>query len=541
MNIDTEPAIRFLLDGQEQSVAGVSPTRTLLQYLREDLGRHGTKEGCAEGDCGACTVVLGELRAGQLVYSSVNACIRMLATVHGCEVITVESLAATDGRLHPVQQAVVDAHASQCGFCTPGFVMSLFHSYLYHPVPTLTEIRIGLSGNLCRCTGYRPLLEAGCRLPEYPEPKRWSRAEAFAPTRREALARIQSSAMLDLHSPQGRFLAPRRLEDLAVLLEAHPDATLLAGGTDLGLHVTKQLREFSLLIQVTAIPELQCIEETPEGWRMGAAVRLEDAFRTLVSAYPQLQELWERFASPPIRHSGTLGGNIANGSPIGDSMPFLLALDAHVCLRKGERLRRLPLADFYRGYRQTALESAEFLQAIDIPRPWPGLRLAVYKIAKRWDQDISAICMAIALTVGPAAADAAETILLARIGLGGMAAIPQRAYRCEAYLQGQAWSMDTFTHAQSVLRGDFSPWSDLRASADYRQTVAGNLLLRYFLENTPVGTQSPGHEPVRIFDPCLLSAADPSPCAATPTMDPVLATDPAQETLPITSRHSPHA
>jgi xanthine dehydrogenase small subunit len=472
-------AIRFILDDEIIEAHGVAPTTTLLQYLRNTLGRTGSKEGCAEGDCGACTVVLGELDGESIRYRSVNACIQFLPTVDGKEVVTVESLSKNPTQpLHPVQQALVDQHASQCGFCTPGFVMSLFDLYLNQPGAQRAQVLNALSGNLCRCTGYRPIIDAGCQMHSYPTPARWSAADAHSDARRQQLLALQRSETLSLDTG---YIAPRSLSELADRYLTQPDALLLAGGTDIGLWVTKQLRSLPTLIYLGEIVALQQISERNGLLEIGAAVRLEDAYAALVAHYPMLDELHRRFASPPIRHAATLCGNLANGSPIGDSMPILIALGAQLLLRRGDVTRTLALEDFYLGYQKKALQAGEFIEAVHIPLPHPNGIVASYKIAKRTDQDISAVCGAYQLDI------AQGRIRAARIAYGGMAAIPQRASRTEARLVGQPWSLASVRAAAAALAEDFTPLSDLRASADYRLTVAQNLLQRLYLEHAEPG------------------------------------------------------
>jgi len=473
--------VRFMLDGQCVEAGDVPPTLTLLQYLREHLGRTGTKEGCAEGDCGACTVVVGELQADRMHYRAVNSCIRFLPTLDGREVVTVESLRSADGALHPVQQAMVDCHASQCGFCTPGFVMSLFALYLEGGKTDRETVVDALSGNLCRCTGYRPIIEAGCRMHDYPEPAAWSGADAQSAERRAALQAISRSPGQGSQLVPG-FHAPTSVDELATLYLARPESLLLAGATDIGLWVTKQMRDLPPLIYLGEVTELRTLREADGMLEIGAAVTLSDAYAAIVARYPMLAELANRFASPPIRNSGTLCGNIANGSPIGDSMPILIALGATVLLRKGGDSRILPLQDLYLGYQKKALAEGEFVAAVHIPLPVeltaPAARhVATYKISKRFDQDISAVCAAFLVEVSDG------RITLARVCFGGMAAIPQRATQCEAALTGQPWSAATMSAAMTALAQDYQPLSDMRASSAYRMQVAQNLLLRFHAEH----------------------------------------------------------
>ena len=490
--------IRFRLDGATIELADPAPTRTLLEFLREDLGRCGTKEGCAEGDCGACTVVIGTPKAERIDWRTVNACIRFLPMLNGCEVVTVESLAAPDGTLHPVQEAMVEAHASQCGFCTPGFVMSLFGLYLDNPHPDRATACAALAGNLCRCTGYRPILDAACKPHRgHPAPVRWSRNDAQSGERRAALAAIQPTRPVHIAPRPGvhnGFDAPLNLDDLARLCVEHPDALLLAGATDIGLWVTKQLRTLPRLIYLGQVSALAQVHRTRDRLHVGAAVSLSDGLKAVVQEYPMLAELAERFASPPIRNAGTLVGNIANGSPIGDSMPVLIALGATVTLRQGGARRELPLEDLYLGYQKKALGPGEFVASVNVPLAQAERRVASYKVAKRRDQDISAVCAGIAVDVRDG------VITAARIAFGGMAATPRRAAAAEAALAGQPFSAASFDAAAAALASDYQPLTDMRASADYRLLVAGNLLRRFFLEHARDPAATTAHPPLTVAE-----------------------------------------
>jgi len=477
--------LRFILDGELVELDRVEPTRSVLQYLREDLLRVGSKEGCAEGDCGACTVVIAELAGDALQYRAVNACIQFLPTLDGKALFTVESLKASDGSLHPVQQSLVDHHGSQCGFCTPGFVMSMFALYKNNPSPTRADIDDALSGNLCRCTGYRPIIDACMHMYDYPIAQD-SDAQLV-----EQLRGLQRQQGMSLELEQASYHAPATVDELASLYQQNPTARILAGGTDVGLWVTKQLRELPLIIYLGNVKELKQISRQDGAIEIGAAVTLSDALDEIVGQFPELAEMFRRFASVPVRNAGTLVGNVANGSPIGDSMPALMVLDTRVKLRRGSRLREMALADLYLDYMKNALQAGEFIESIEIPAREDAILLRCYKLSKRFDQDISAVCMAIALRLD------GDRVAEIRIALGGMAAIPKRAALAEACLRGEAWDEETVKRAMQQLGQDFTPLSDMRASADYRARAAANLLYRFFLETRP--QQPLGAQAVNVF------------------------------------------
>lgn len=481
--------IRFFHRGALVEVAGAHPTRSVLDWLREDAHCTGTKEGCNEGDCGACTVVVGELAdAGEpgavrgLRLSTVNACIQFLPTLHGKALFTVEDLKAINGgELHPTQQAMVECHGSQCGFCTPGFVMSLWSSYEHHQAcasrPSRQQLADELSGNLCRCTGYRPILDAGQRMFDLPATLLDTRpviaalqALAGEPGFHYAAANVQAQGRVD------HFHAPRTLDELAAQLERNPRARLLAGSTDIGLWVNKQFRDVGDLVYVGDVADMKTIDEVGGELVIGAGASLEAAWRALTLRVESLTDVWLRFASPPIRNAGTMGGNVANGSPIGDSAPVLMALDASLLLRKGAVTRRVPLDAFYLGYMKNQLQPGEFVQAIVVPLAATAREVRAYKISKRFDCDISALCAGLAIEFD------ADLVRDVRIALGGMAAVVKRARATEAAIKGQPWTEATVKVAQATLAAEFQPLSDMRASAAYRLQVAQNLLQRFWLE-----------------------------------------------------------
>ena len=465
-------SIRFLLNGEPLEIETAEPTQSVLQFLRDDLQLFGTKEGCAEGDCGACTVVVASLRDDELFYEAVNACIQFVPTLQGKALYTVEYLKSADGTMHPVQQSLVDNHASQCGFCTPGFVMSMFALYLQNRQPARETIDDALSGNLCRCTGYKPIIEACERMDQYP------RREENTAQLLEQLKSLQTKP-LDIHEDNHRYSAPSTLEALADAYLQRPSATLLAGGTDVGLWVTKQLRDLPDVIYLGGVQALNRIDEDNGQLRFGAAVSLERACSRIVACYPSLKTFFRRFASLPVRNAGTLVGNIANGSPIGDSMPALIALGASVRLRRGTETRDIPLEELYLDYMKKSLAEGEFVESVSIPAQ-QAARIAAYKLSKRFDQDISAVCAAFALTL-----DGNNQVSDIRIAYGGMAAIPKRATKTENILRGQPWNEATLQQAKQALAEDFQPLTDMRASDFYRARTAANLLRRFFLQTRP--------------------------------------------------------
>jgi len=438
-------SLEFFLNGERVSLAA-DATRTVLTWLRERRGLIGTKEGCAEGDCGACTVVLADLHGGKLRYQPVNACILCLGTLDGKEVITVENL-----KNHAVQQAMVECHGSQCGFCTPGFVMAL---YAHHKSGSTGALADAIAGNLCRCTGYRPILEAGSRMAQLADAADESADDKARRARLEALPK-------DAVRVDG-FFAPASAAELAGYLARHPQATLLAGGTDVGLMITKQHKDLGEVAYIGRVAEMRVVHDGKGELEIGGAVTYAEAYAALAGIHADIGELLRRLGAVQVRAAGTLAGNIANGSPIGDTMPVLLALNASLVLQKESSSREIPLDHFYTGYRKSVLQPGEFIRAVRIPKLAPGARFAAYKLSKRFDQDISAVCAAFH-------AKGSE----ARFGFGGMAATPARARRAEAAWQGGVEA------ACVALAEDFKPISDARASSWYRTAAAQNLLRKF--------------------------------------------------------------
>ncbi len=443
--------VSFLLNGAPVRVTDQPATRTLLDWLREDRGMTGTKEGCNEGDCGACTVMVTDARGAR----AVNSCILLLPQLNGKAVRTVEGLSGPGGQMHPVQTAMVDHHGSQCGFCTPGIVASLAAAHTNGE----TKFDDVLAGNLCRCTGYAPIIRAAEAAVSQPVPD-WMQAD------QGAVAALDSAALP---------FAPTSSDELAAWYTANPDATLIAGATDVGLWVTKMLRDLAPVAFLGGCADLKAISEDASGMHVGAMVTLADLLPAIAPRHPSFAEMLRRFASTQVRNAATIGGNIANGSPIGDAPPALIALGAELHLRKGDTRRTIPLESFFIDYGKQDRASGEFVEGITVPDQ-PD-RLRCYKLSKRFDQDISAVCGCLSVTVENG------IVAGAKLAYGGMAGIPKRAANAEAALIGQPWTEDTVRAAMAAYAQDFTPLTDMRASAAYRLETAANMLLRYFHED----------------------------------------------------------
>jgi xanthine dehydrogenase small subunit len=496
--------IEFYLNGQPQKLDAVDPNMSVLAYLRTKMALTGTKEGCASGDCGACTVAIGSIDPQHpdiLRYDNINSCIAVVGSLHGKHLVTVDALKSEPP--HPVQQAMVEHHAAQCGFCTPGIVMSLFTVHqscqTNDQPPEMETLLDALSGNLCRCTGYRPILAAAATacLPDpsqhgNPIETDWLNNLAM----RDELIRIarQHGSLND--EKNQRYESPKTLAELRALRTAHPDARLIAGGTDLMLEVTQQLNRFEHLIALEGVDELHQMEVRSDGLYLGAAMTYRALLPTLAGPWPTIGHLLKRLGSSQIRNRGTLGGNIGNASPIGDMPPILIALGAEVELDSADGLRRLPLQDFFLGYKRTALRAHEFIRGVFIPAHDDAAIFKVYKISKRFDDDISAVLGAFWVK------QSNDRVIDCRLAYGGMAAIPKRATGAEQALMGRPWDETSVRAAVEALAQDFTPMSDVRASATYRTQIAGNLLWRAWLESRSDTDSHPSTStyPLTIFD-----------------------------------------
>ncbi len=462
---------RFVLNGEAVDASDVPPTVTLLDYLRLHRRLTGTKEGCAEGDCGACTVLLARPPAngGDLAYEAVNACLLLLGQLDGTAIRTVEGIAAPDGALHPVQRALIETGGSQCGYCTPGFVVALVGAHQAGRLTDADAVHDALAGNLCRCTGYRPIVDA---------------ALAAA---REAAPQMDAVAEIDRTQLGQLELNPQSLAEVFDALAAEPDAKPVCGATDLGVAISKEKGSEVPLVALDRVAELQRLEVRDDHYLIGATVSLERLIPVIEADYPSLAVLFRRFGSPQIRNRATLGGNIGTASPIGDSLPALIALDAGIGIVSKSGRRTVPAAEMFSGYRQTVLQPGELIEHVTLPRPKPDEVFRIYKLSKRYDQDISTVCGAFRLTLKDG------QVADIRVAYGGMAATPVRVAAVEDALRGKAWTLETARAASGALDKTLSPMTDMRGSAGYRRSAGRNLLLRLWHETT-------GSAPVTVQD-----------------------------------------
>ena len=465
--------VKFIHNNKIMEIQDVDPNETLLNYIREKLNKTGTKEGCAEGGCGACTVVLGYLKNNKIFYQSVNACIVFLPTIHGKQLILVEDLVGKDGSLHPVQKSMVNFHGSQCGFCTPGFVMSLFSMYKNFSSFDKTIIKNSIAGNLCRCTGYQPIINAAKSL------NNKNKVDQFYQTKNETIKLLKiinkKNNSLTINRVDKKYFAPQTINELKILLKKYPKSKILSGGTDLSLIVTKERKTINSIIYINSIKELNYIKKNKKYIEIGATTPLIEFESEIIKHYPDFKDILERYGSVQIRNVATIAGNIATASPIGDTLPLLLALNAKIVISNSKNDKILYLKDFFINYRKTKLKNGQFIKLIKIPLLQNNIFKA-YKISKRIDDDISAVCASFNLNIKN------NIIVSISIAYGGMAAIPKKALQCEKSLLNKDLSEKNINIAQKFLEKDFNPIDDMRASSQYRMKIAKNLLFKCFQE-----------------------------------------------------------
>ena len=463
--------ISFVRKDRIEEIKNPNPNETLLNYIRTKLKKTGTKEGCAEGGCGACTVVVGELVSGEIKYSAINSCISFVPSLNGKQLLIVEDLVSKDGKLHPVQEAMVKFHGSQCGFCTPGFVMSLFSMFKNYSKLKEEVIKDSIAGNLCRCTGYKPIIEAAKRL------RTKNKIDHFSKNKKKTITLLKKigNKTVAIYKKDKKYFAPRYVSELKKILKKNINSKLLSGGTDLSLSVTKDRKDIESIIYMNSIKELNYIKNNSKYIEVGATTPLSNFEIYIKKYYPDFEKILKRYGSVQIRNVATIAGNIATASPIGDNLPLLLALDSQVVLQGIKKSKILPINDFFINYRKTKLKEGQFIHSIRIPIFDKNIFKA-YKISKRFDDDISSVCAAFNLLIEN------KKIKKIKIAYGGMAAIPKRALSCERVLLNSSITKDVINKAKNALEKDFLPISDMRASGKYRKIIAKNLLEKCFLE-----------------------------------------------------------
>ena len=467
----TSNKIKFVWENKVFSISNPDPNETILNYVRLKLKKTGTKEGCAEGGCGACTVVLGELENNKIIYKAINSCISFVPSLEGKQLILVEDLVSKNGTLHPVQNAMIKYHGSQCGFCTPGFVMSLFAMYKNFSSYNNEKIQDSISGNLCRCTGYRPIIDAAKSL------NKANRLDQFNKNIKKTLNLLKNinSENLSIKNGNKKYFSPKNINELKKIIKGNPNSIFLSGGTDLSLNITKERKEINNIISLNSIKELKFIKERNGYIEVGAATSLKEFELFIKKYYPDFNSILKRYGSVQIRNVATIAGNIATASPIGDTLPLLLSLDAKIVLQKKSNKTVLPIKNFFVSYRKTRLKKGQFIHSIIIPIFKKNIFKA-YKISKRFDDDISSVCASFNLEI------VNKKIKSVKIAYGGMAAIPKRAINCEKTLVNLSFSEENFKKAIKELEKDFVPIDDMRASKNYRMEIAKNLLMKCFLE-----------------------------------------------------------
>tara|TARA_Y100000817_G_C16849592_1_gene541499 strand:+ start:721 stop:2157 length:1437 start_codon:yes stop_codon:yes gene_type:complete len=467
----TSDIIEFIFNNKIIKISNPDSNETILNFVRQKLKKPGTKEGCAEGGCGACTIVLGELIDNNIKYKAINACIAFLPTLNGKQLILVEDLISSEGKLHPVQKAMVKFHGSQCGFCTPGFVMSMFAMYKNNKYFDDEIINDSIAGNLCRCTGYRPIIDAAKSL------NNKSDNDQFTKDKRKIINLLKKIKIknIAIENENKKYFAPKKVIELKKLLKKIPEAKLLSGGTDLSLEVTKNRNELNKIIYLNAIKELDFIKKKNNELEIGAGTSLIKFEKYIKKYYPDFNNILKRYGSVQIRNVGTIAGNIATASPIGDTLPLLLSLDAKVIIDGTKGKEIISLNNFFVSYRKTKLKKGQFIYSVKIPIYKKNIFKA-YKISKRYDDDISSVCGSFNIEIDK------KRIKKIKIAYGGMSAVPKRAKNVEKILINSNFSEKTINKAINNLSRDFKPIDDMRASKSYRMEVAKNLLVKCFLE-----------------------------------------------------------